>query len=108
MRDLLRLAVASIAFAAIAASPTLGSQATILQPVSGPHSMADLEANYLNPALTAILTNNSGSTAPTNGPSSAPFVYQWWADTSTSPPTLRMWDGTTGVQAHQLTAQLRF
>jgi hypothetical protein len=39
----------------------------------------------LNNALSALVSNSSGSTAP-----STMFSYQWWLDTSTTPTTLKM------------------
>ena len=46
----------------------------------------------LNGALTAIVSQNSGATAPT-----APYAYMLWTDTSTSPATLRMRDGSNAA-----------
>jgi hypothetical protein len=43
----------------------------------------------LNNALVALATLSSGATAPT-----ATFAYQHWVDTSTSPPTLKIRNGT--------------
>jgi hypothetical protein len=43
----------------------------------------------LNNALVALATLSSGGTAPT-----ATFAYQHWVDTSTSPPTLKIRNGT--------------
>ena len=52
------------------------------------HVLADQNgANFLsdiNLALGAIATNNSGATEP-----AAPYSYQWWADTGSTPPMLR-------------------
>jgi hypothetical protein len=43
----------------------------------------------LNNALEALVTLSSGATQPDNR-----FAYQLWADTSTSPPTLKIRNGT--------------
>lgn len=48
-----------------------------------------------NAALQAILTQNSGASAPTNGPSAAPILGQMWIDTSVTPNILKMFDGTS-------------
>ena len=95
MRAGTKFAAALLASTTLAGAPAFASQAAIPQPVAGPHSMADLNTNYLNPALQSILSHNSGATSPTNGPGSAPMQYEMWMDTSTSPPTLRMYDGAS-------------
>ena len=46
----------------------------------------------LNGALAAIVGQNSGATAPT-----VPYAYMLWTDTSTSPATLRMRDGSNAA-----------
>ncbi len=48
-----------------------------------------------NAAMQALLTQNSGATAPTNGPSAAPIKGQTWIDTSVTPNVLNMYDGTS-------------
>lgn len=86
-----------VAVLALVAGPTLADQSSIVQPTTGPHSAADLATNYLNPALRALLSNSSGSSAPANGPSGAPMQWQTWLDTSTTPATWRMYDGSSWV-----------
>jgi hypothetical protein len=95
-RHLTKSLAAAAAFAlALSSAPVLATQANLVQPIVGPHSMADLNTNYLNPALAALASNNAGSTAPANGPGSVPYTYQWWLNTSTSPPQLEIWDGAS-------------
>lgn len=77
----------------IVIAPAFAEQASIVQPTSGSHTMYDLNQNYLNPALRSLLGNSSGSAAPANGPGDLPLLYQWWVDSSTTPPALRMYDG---------------
>lgn len=51
-------------------------------------------AQYINAGLAAILSSNSGPSAPANDCSGAPVVGQKWLDTSGTPYTLKIWDGT--------------
>lgn len=90
-----RLGSVALAFACALAvvTPSRAEQAPVVQPTTGPHSMFDLNTNYLNPALRSLLGNSSGAAAPANGPGGLPLAYQFWADISTSPPTLRIYDG---------------
>lgn len=46
----------------------------------------------LNNALAAIVSNNSGASAP-----STTFAYQYWVDTSTSPATLKQRNGSNNA-----------
>lgn len=46
----------------------------------------------INNALAAIVSQNSGATAP-----ATTFAYQFWTDTSTSPATLRMRDAANAA-----------
>ena len=54
-------------------------------------SFAALRAD-LNNALAAIASNNSGAAAP-----STTYAYQLWADTGTTPPTLRQRNGANNA-----------
>lgn len=73
--------------------PALGGQATYTMPTTGPSTFAEFLTNSLNPALAAVVTNNSGATAP--AVTGQPATYQWWADTSASPTILKIYDGTS-------------
>ena len=57
----------------------------------------------LNGALAAIVGQNSGATAPT-----VPYAYMLWTDTSTSPATLRMRDGSNAAWVSIGTATTNF
>ncbi len=56
--------------------------------VSGLTLVQDINACYA-----ALLTNNSGATAPTNAPS-GPVTGQVWLDTSTTPNPVRIYSGS--------------
>jgi hypothetical protein len=49
--------------------------------------------NDINAGLVALASANSGASAPANATGAAPVQGQIWLDTSTSPPTLRQYDG---------------
>lgn len=82
-------AAALLAFAPV---PALASQATYAMPTAGPHSMADLTTNYFNPAFAAILSCNSGATAP--AVSGQPATFECWINTSTTPRQIEIYDGS--------------
>ncbi len=73
------------------------SQASIVGPLSGPKSMAEV-MTAVNAAFLAIQSCNSGSSSPTNGPSAAPVAYQMWCDTTTNPAVVKMYDGASWVE----------
>lgn len=80
---------------ALAPAFALAEQSSIVQPVTGPHTMGDLNTNYLNPALRSLMSNSSGTSAPANGPGGAPMQFQRWYDTSGSPTIFeRVYDGS--------------
>ena len=66
------------------------SQGTTIIPTTGPSSLSALISGFVNPALAALLTNNSGLSAP-----SSPSLFQFWLNTTASPRQLEMWDGTS-------------
>ena len=76
MRKLLGALIALAGFL----SPALASQATLITP--GPPLPMTSLASFLNAALLSIGSCNSGSSAPTNGPSSLAFAGQCWANTT--------------------------
>jgi hypothetical protein len=83
-------------------TPAVGAQNSTVMPTTGPMSLGTFVATYLNPGLQALLSGNSGSTPPANGPSGAALTYQFWWDTSTSPRVLRVNDGINWVQIGSL------
>jgi hypothetical protein len=48
----------------------------------------------VNAALQALVTSNSGASAPVNPCSAAPVAGQLWLDDSVSPSVLRVYDGS--------------
>jgi hypothetical protein len=90
MKKFLAIIAASLLYfnAAIAA------QNTIVMPVTGPHTLGEV-MGILNAGLVSLQSGNSGGVAPTNGPGSAPVLYQSWIDTSIAGnATIRYYDGT--------------
>lgn len=89
--------------ATLAAMMSLGTgafaseQSSYVTPTSGPMSMSTFTASHLNPALRAIAACHNGSSAPANGPSSAPLTYQCWMDTSGSPSLYKIYDGAQWI-----------
>ena len=94
---ILKFATAAVIAVASAVGCAFADQSSVVVPTAGPHSMADLDTNYFNPAFRALLSQSSGSSAPANGPGSLPMTYQTWFDTSTTPPTWRVYDGASWV-----------
>lgn len=78
------------------------SQASAAMPTVGPMAFGAFVSTYLNPALAALLTLSSGSSAPSV--SGQPTAYQMWIDTSTTPATLRLYDGAQWVSMGTLDA----
>ncbi|MDR3495361.1 MAG: hypothetical protein P4L82_12240 [Ancalomicrobiaceae bacterium] len=68
-------------------------QAATVMPTIGTVSGLTLVTD-INAALAAIVSHNSGATAPS---ATAPTEGQFWLDTSTTPRTLRIYDGIQWV-----------
>lgn len=84
----------ALAFGLIATPVAVhADQADYEMPLTGPMSFPTFLSTWLNPALQAIITNNSGASAPTT--TGQPETYQWWVDTSSSPSVLKLYDGTS-------------
>jgi len=69
-------------------------QLTTVLPIAGPMSMA-IFAGKANDAHRAMMSCSWGPSAPANGPSAAPIVYQCWADTTTNPVVFKRYDGAS-------------
>ena len=70
------------------------SQGSYQPPTTGTES-ATTYAGQVNTAFQAVASNNSGATAPANGPSSAAMTWQWWLDLTVALfAKLRLFDGT--------------
>lgn len=100
LRALALAVVASLAFVA-PATMTRADQADYEMPLTGPMSFPTFLSTWLNPALQAIITNNSGSSAPTT--TGQPETYQWWLDTSATPAVLKLYDGSTWLSLVNIT-----
>jgi hypothetical protein len=82
------LAAMLLAFAPIA--PAAASQSGCVVPTTGPSTFGTVVSTYLNPCFAALLSNSSGATAP-----ASPTTYQLWVDTSTTPKTVKIYDGAS-------------
>lgn len=93
MRFLRPLAAACFAMAA-AVLPLRADQGSACMPTTGTVSGLAF-AQAVNLGLAAIISSNSGATAPANGCAGVPVKGQWWLDTSASPNILKFNDGTS-------------
>lgn len=71
-------------------------QATTVMPIAGPMTMATF-AGKVNDAHRAMMSCSWGTTAPANGPSAAPIVYQCWVDTTANPSLYKIYDGASWI-----------
>lgn len=81
------------ALLALAPALALASQNSLVLPTTGTVSGLTMTQN-INLALDALVTSNSGASAPTNAAGAAPVKGQHWVDTSASPNMLKLYDGT--------------
>lgn len=79
--------------APLAPTPARASQGSGCMPTTGTVSGLTLVQD-INAGLAALISSNSGSSAPSTDCSGAPVKGQWWIDTSVSPNVLRLYDGT--------------
>lgn len=90
--------IAAIAAAWLLAIPVFGNAASTIDPTqpsqAGALSSAPVRNNFIAAYsdINHILNMYAGATAPTN-----PFVFQYWGDTTTSPYTVRQYDGSQWV-----------
>src|SRR5690242_3520759 len=85
------------ALRALALSPAVhAAQATHEMPTSGPMSLGTFVTSWLNPALEAIQSCNSGNSSPS--PTGQPETFQFWCDADASPRTFNIYDGSQWVQ----------
>jgi hypothetical protein len=95
------LKLLAAALFALAPTTVIAAQFTYAQPTSGPQTMASFSTG-LNSTLAAILSNNSGTTAP--AVTGQPAAFQWWVDTSTTPRVLKLYDGTSWLSVGTIDA----
>lgn len=79
-----------------AALPAAANQSNAWSPTTGTVTGLQLTTNFNN-AFTAILSCNSGTTAPANDQSAAAVKGQCWLDTSVSPNAVKMYDGASWI-----------
>lgn len=78
---------------ALLALPARADQGSLCMPTAGTVSGLQFSQN-VNTALQALVTANSGATAPTNPCSGSSVTGQFWLDTSTTPNALKIRDGS--------------
>lgn len=93
-----------LALMLMAAPAKATEQSSFVIPDTGPHTMADMVDTYFNPAFRAIAACSWGTSAPANGPGPAPIKYQCWADTTTNPVVMKIYDGASWVITGKLDA----
>ena len=93
------LKLLAAALFALVPTAVYAAQNTYTMPTTGPLSMSSYSAD-VNSALAAILSNNSGASAP--WVTGQPNTYQWWVDTSTTPRVLKLYDGASWVAVGKL------
>jgi hypothetical protein len=101
LRAMRGLAAALVGLLALG-TPGLATQATLVTPPA-PLSMTGLGA-FLNGALLSVGSCQFGTSAPANGPGSAPFSGECWIDSSGSPWLVKRYDGTSWVITGQIDA----
>jgi hypothetical protein len=85
---------AACALVLLGALFVLANQANTWSPTTGTVSGLQLVTNYNN-AFSAVQSCNSGASAPANDQTLAAVKGQCWLDTSTTPNTVRMYDGAS-------------
>ena len=86
--------VLSLALFIAAAMPSFAAQGTGCMPTTGTVSGLTF-AQDVNAAIAALISSNSGSSAPATDCSAAAVKGQVWLDTSVTPNAVRMWDGAS-------------
>jgi hypothetical protein len=95
LKRLLALAIAG-ALSLAAALPAAASQGSGCMPTTGIVSGLSF-AQAVNAAVAALISSNSGASAPATDCSAAPVKGQMWLDTSSTPNVMRQYDGTSWV-----------
>lgn len=76
------------------AAPSAADQGSLCMPTTGTVSGLTFSQN-VNAALQALVTSNSGASAPVNPCGASPQIGQVWLDSSGSLPIVRYYDGTS-------------
>lgn len=77
-------------------SPAKAAQGSGCMPTTGTVSGLTF-AQDVNTAIAALISSNSGGSAPSTDCTAVPIKGQVWLDTSTTPNVLRQYDGTSWV-----------
>ena len=85
-------AVVLAAWLVLAPAAALAGQNNAWSPTTGTVSGLQLTTNYNN-AFSALLSSNSGASAPTNDQSAASVKGQFWLSTSVTPNVVEYYDG---------------
>jgi len=78
------------------ASPAVASQGSGCLPTTGTVSGLSM-TQYINQALAALISGNSGASAPSTDCSAAPVKGQFWVNTSITPNLLQQYDGNSWI-----------
>lgn len=95
----MRMKLKSLAFALLlflTPVSALASQGSGCMPTTGTVSGLTLVTD-INAAIAALISSNSGSSAPATDCSAVAILGQFWIDTSGSFPVVKMYDGTSWV-----------
>jgi hypothetical protein len=90
---LISLAIAG-AFSLCLISAAPGAQGSGCMPTTGTVSGLTF-AQDVNAAIAALISNNSGASAPATDCSGVAIKFQWWPDTSVTPNILKMYDNSS-------------
>jgi microcystin-dependent protein len=92
-----------LALLALGAGPALASQGTGCMPTTGTVSGLTLSQN-INAAVAALISSNSGASAPATDCTAIAITGQVWLDTSATPARLKVYDGTSWLPIGSLDA----
>lgn len=96
MRRFAQRMIAAALALSIALGPALASQGQLYNPTTGTLSGLNMVTTY-NAAFAALVTCNSGATAPANATGAAPAIGQCWDDTSATPTARKVYDGADWI-----------
>lgn len=88
--------ILAIAALFVLSSPAIAAQGSGCMPTTGTVSGLTF-AQDINAGLAALISSNSGSSAPATDCSGAAVKGQFWVDTSVTPNLLKQYDGTAWI-----------
>ncbi len=95
--------IAAAALLYLFLGPALASQGSGCMPTTGTVSGLSL-VQAINSGIAALISTNSGATAPATDCTGGAVKGQFWLDTSTTPNTLRLYDGTDWLPVAEVDA----